>query len=425
MNRKNAPAIKDAVEYNPELNAYQLATLNNGVPVYMLNAGSQDVVTLEIVFPAGIVFEEKKRVAITTNRLLFSGTKNRSALQISEAFSYYGGYFNSACSNETARVSISSLSKHLGKLLPVVQDILQNPVFPKEELDIYLTNKKQAFEIDLKKADFVADRLINSYVYGSDHPYGKFTNLEDFDRITRDDVVAFYEHFYVDAGAAIFAAGKLPADFLEILNDNLGNLKLKAINTDFPESPVHPSAEKKFRIINDQSSVQGAIRIAAPFPEAHHPDYIDTTVLNILFGGFFGSRLMRNIREDKGYTYGIYSYIQQYRHHSAWVISTEAGKEVCEATIHEVYSEMEKLRTKKIDEKELQLVKNYYMGKMLSGIDGPFKTMERWRGIILNQFPKDRFNRCIEGIKNATPERLQELANKYLHPDNFYELVVY
>jgi predicted Zn-dependent peptidase len=133
---------------------------------------------------------------------------------------------------------------------------------------------------------------------------------------------------------------------------------------------------------------------------------------------------MSNIREDKGYTYGIHSYIQNHIHHSAWMISTEAGRDVCEATIVEVYKEMEILRNEKIDEEELSLVRNYMIGSVLGDLDGPFQLIARWKNYVLNGLDENFFYSSIETIKTTDANELQELANKYLQPDLFYELVV-
>ena len=161
-----------------------------------------------------------------------------------------------------------------------------------------------------------------------------------------------------------------------------------------------------------------------PFIGRHHPDYTSSQVLNTLLGGFFGSRLMDNIREDKGYTYGIHSYFQNHLHDTAWMISTEAGKDVCEATITEVYKEMKILREQPVDEEELLLVKNFLMGTVLGDLDGPFHIIGRWKNIILNKLEHDYFDKSVRTIKNITSRELQELANKYLVDEEFYELVV-
>jgi zinc protease len=170
--------------------------------------------------------------------------------------------------------------------------------------------------------------------------------------------------------------------------------------------------------------VQGSIRIARNFPNRHHPDFQKTQVLNNVFGGFFGSRLMTNIREDKGYTYGIYSYLANNRQESAWVISTEAGKEVCAATIEEVYKEMRLLCEEPVEEEELQIVRNFAIGTVLGDLDGPFHVAGRWKNILLNGLDGNYFREGIRIVKTITPKELQELAVKYLDPTAWYEMVV-
>ena len=139
---------------------------------------------------------------------------------------------------------------------------------------------------------------------------------------------------------------------------------------------------------------------------------------------FFGSRLMMNIREDKGYTYGIHSYLQNHIQQSAWIISTEAGREVCEPAIVEVYKEMERLRNEPVGDEELLLVRNYMMGSILGDLDGPFQIINRWKNIILNGLDESYFYQTMDTIKKVSAQELQELANKYLKPENFFELVV-
>lgn len=220
----------------------------------------------------------------------------------------------------------------------------------------------------------------------------------------------------------LFAAGKLPSNFEQLLNDNFGDIPVSNIIT--PHQPLHPAAEKHHRISNDPDGVQGSIRIARPFPNRHHPDFMKVSVLNTIFGGFFGSRLMANIREDKGYTYGIHSYLQNNIQDSAWMVSTEAGRDVCEAAIKEVYAEMEDLREEIVGEEELHLVRNYMMGIILGDLDGPFQILSRWKNIILNNLDGKYFYDSINTIKTISAEELRELAKKYLNPEAFYELVV-
>lgn len=422
INRVKPPKIKDAVEFNLQLKPYEKHILNNGVEVYAINAGAEDVLQVEWVFYAGNWFEKKNLVAASTNFLLKNGTATKNAFQLNEHFEYYGSYVNRNCYNETATISLHCLTKHLEVLLPVVKEMLIDSVFPEEEISIYKQNMKQRLNVNLKKSDFVAGRLIDAYLYGEKHPYGRYTKFEDFDDVGREEVQQFYKQYYQNGKLVVFVAGKVPSNLFSLLNHHFGDLNNKAVEVfDFPSQPAE---EKKYRVTNDVQGVQGAIRMGSNFPNRHHPDFAKAQVLNNVFGGFFGSRLMSNIREEKGYTYGIYSYLENHTQQSAWVISTEAGRDVCEATIREVCKEMELLRNEPVDEEELLLVRNYMMGSILGDLDGPFHIINRWKTIILNELDENYFYKQIDTIKKVTAEELHQLANKYLAPENFYELVV-
>ena len=427
INRTAAPKIIDAVDLSLELKGCEKYTLDNGVPVYSVNAGAEDVMMVELVFFAGNCYEEKNLVAATANYLLKNGTATKNAFQINEHFEYYGSYLNRACYNETSAITLHCLNKHIEELLPVIEELVTEAVMPEEELSIYKQNMKQRLSVNLKKCDFVAGRLIDSYLYGEQHPYGKYSTPEVYDALNRDELLQFYKTYYSKGQCMIFAAGKLPANLQALLNKYFGSLSLKV---PLPGNiPVHIPASaykagEKFRIANDPNGVQGAIRIARSFPNRHHPDFQKVMVLNNIFGGYFGSRLMSNIREEKGYTYGIYSYLQNHVQYSAWVISTEAGKDVCDATIAEVYKEMQALRDEPVDNEELQLVRNYMMGTILGDLDGPFQIIARWKNYILNGLDGNYFYESINTIKNITAGDLQQLADKYLKPEEYYELVV-
>lgn len=420
--RKQAPEIVDAVNFDLRLKPAEKFTLKNGVEVYAVNAGAEEVLSLEWVFFAGNWYEEQNLVAATTNFLLRNGTSKRTAFQINEHFEYYGSYLNRSCYNETATITLHCLTKHVKELLPVVKEIITDSVMPLDELNIYKQNMKQRLKVSLKKSDFIASRLIDVYLYGEKHPYGKYSKAEDFDAVDREQLLAHYKKYYQEGKLILFVAGKLPADLPSLLDQYFGDLPNKAITVE--PIPIESTNEKKFRVINDAEGVQGSIRLARPFPNRHHPDFMKAQVLNALFGGFFGSRLMSNIREDKGYTYGIHSFLQNHIHDTAWMISTEAGKDVCEATIAEVYKEMKDLREKLVDEEELLLVRNYMMGGILGDLDGPFQIIARWKNIVLNNLTEQYFYDSLKTIKTISAEELQQLAQKYLRPEDFYELVV-
>ncbi|MEO8962972.1 MAG: pitrilysin family protein [Ginsengibacter sp.] len=422
-NRTVSPHIKDAIEFNIPLKPCTRFNLSSGAPVYYINDGAEEVAMVEFVFNAGNSYENKNGVAPVTNYLIKNGTLKHNAFEITEYFEYYGAYLNRACNNETATITLHCLSKHLKALLPVIRELIAESIFSQSEIEIFQQNSIQRLSVNLLKCDFVANRLIDEYLYGANHPYGRVSNKEDIEAISREDIIAFFQQFYAKAKCSIFSAGRLPSDFEQLLETHFGHLPL---NENIP-AIIHqrePASQKKYRVDNDKNGVQGAIRLGSPFPNLHHPDYPKAIILNTLFGGYFGSRLMSNIREDKGYTYGIHSYLENHIGDNAWMISTEAGKDVCEVTIEEIYKEMKLLREVPVDEEELLLIKNYMMGLHLGYIDGPFQVIARWKSLILHGLDENYFNNSINTIKTITPETLQELACKYLLPEEFFELVV-
>lgn len=426
LNRTIAPEIKEPVDFTITLPPSKKYTLSNGVEVYAVDMGSEDVLMVNLVFFAGSWYEDKKPQASATNFLLKNGTSKRSAFDINEHFEYHGAYLTRACYSETSELTLHCLNRHTHEVLPVVAELITDAVLPMEELAIYQQNSKQRLKVNLQKCEFVAGRLIDSYLFGETHPYGKYNNAEDYDAIQREDLVAFYDKYYRHGRCAIFIAGKLPADIITELEKHFGSLPLRSHRTETTPviHPIQPATEKKIQIINDKEGVQAAIRIARPFPDRHHPDFQKALVLNSIFGGYFGSRLMGNIREDKGYTYGIYSYLMNHLHESGWMISTEAGRDVSEATIKEVYNEMELIREEPVDDEELLMTRNFMLGSLLGDLDGPFQVIARWKNIILNNFNEDQFYTNLEIIRKVSAQELQDLANKYLQPEAFYELVV-
>lgn len=426
VNRKIAPPVKDPIEFELTLPKAAKYKLSNGVEVYALDLGTEDTLQLNWVFYAGNSYEKKKTVAAATNFMLKNGTSSKNAFELNEHFDYYGAYVNRSAYNETSEISLHCLSKHLDELLPAIGEMIADSVFPEEEINIYKQNSKQRLKVGLQKCDFVAGRIIDATIFGEHHPYGKYSNLEDYDQLTREDLVEFYHQHYKNGHCVIFIAGKLPQGFLEKLDQHFGSMPLKNHRSAHPGPvhPVEPGAEKKQTLIIDEQGVQAAIRIARHFPNRHHPDFQKAMVLNNVFGGFFGSRLMANIREDKGYTYGIYSYVMNHVHQSAWMISTEAGRHVSEATVQEVYREMRDLREDLIDEEELQVTKSYMIGTILGDLDGPFQVIGRWKNLVLNGLDDAYFYNGIKTIKSVSAEELRELARKYLREEDFWELVV-
>ena len=425
VNRSQAPAIKDAVDFEILLKPYEKFNLDNGIPVYVIRSEEQETLQLELVFPAGSWFETENLIASATNFLMKNGTSKHSALEINEAAEYYGAYLNRACFHENATYTLHCLTKHTADLLPVLQEVILDPVFPEEELSTFVQNMKQKLAVNLTKCDFVANRHIDKFLFGEFHPYGRVSNMLAYDALQTESLKAFYKKHYTYNNCKIFIAGNLPENIIPLLNQYFGSTKWNGEELIVrPELPVLPAEERKFRIFNDENGVQGAVRIARPFPNRYHPDFGKMLVLNTIFGGYFGSRLMSNIREEKGYTYGIHSQIYNFRQVSGINIQTEAGRDVCEATVAEVYKEMERMKNEEIPEEELSLVRNFMIGSILGDLDGAFHVIQRWKNLILNDLDENYFYNNIRIIKTITAAELQQLAQQYYIKEDFYELIV-
>jgi zinc protease len=422
--RKVSPPIKDAIDYSISLKKPEIFKLDNGVTVYNIHAGTERVVQLEWVFKAGNWYEKKNNVAAAANFLLKNGTTKHNAYEINEYVDFYGAYLNRTCYNETASITLHCLSHHLEQLLPMVREILTDAVLPDQELQIFKQNMKQKLSVNLRKCDFVAGRKIDALLFGEKHPYGIYSELSDYDALNREELLEHYNQYYRNGYCTVFSAGILPDNYAALMNQYFGDLPLNGRLLEEVDHAIMKDPQLKWNILNDPDGVQAAIRIARPFPTRKHPDFPKVQVLNAVFGGFFGSRLMANIREDKGYTYGIYSFLVNHIHAGAWMISTEAGRNVAEATVNEVYHEMQQLREKPVDEEELLLVKNYLIGTLLGDLDGPFQIIGRWKNLILNDLDDSFFYHSVDTIKSIQSEELMALAHQYLNPEDFYELVV-
>ena len=424
LDRTTPPAIHDAVEFDFKLPALNTLSLDNGLPLYWVDAGVQDVVQIDWVFPAGLWYEHKNAVAHATAGLLKNGTAKYTSEQISEALEFYGAQLKVNAGNDNSSITLYSLTKHLPSLLPMVLEIITEATFPEKEVDIYKRNTVQRLLVSLRQCDFVANQRIDALLFGEAHPYGRFSQQAKIEVLTREDLLSFFKTHYNLAHARMFMGGKVGAAEVKCINDIFGKVSLSKEAITPLTFPDAPPAEKIHRIANDPNGVQGAIRIGRLFPNRHHPDYTPMVVLNTLFGGYFGSRLMSNIREDKGYTYGIHSSMSPELNGGSLVIQTETKREVAELAVKEIYHEMETLCNEVAGDEELLLVKNYLLGGILGDLDGPFSILQRWRTLILNGFNEDQFNRNISIYKNIDAKTLQGLAQKYFTKEDFYEIVV-
>jgi zinc protease len=425
LNRAEVPSMLNATDFNYVLPDITQTKLQNGIPFYYLNAGTQEVVNVDFIFMAGKWQQDVPAVAQAVFSLLKNGTTTKSALQINELIEFYGASVKCNVGTDFSSIVVSCLSKHLHQILPLIFELITESVFTENELAIFKQTTTQMMKVSLKKCDFVANRKIDEFLFGRHHPYGAYNELSDIEALHQKQLTDYCKQNIRFDNCKIFLAGKFNDTIIKEIETIFGASNWNASVLIAPKQfTVLAEPQKKHRVANDENGVQGAVRLSRNFVTKTHPDFVPMIVVNTLFGSYFGSRLMSNIREDKGYTYGIYSYIYNNMHEGGIGIATEAGKDVCEATVQEIYNEMAVLRNEPVDAEELQLVKNYILGGLLGDLDGPFQIMQRWKNLIINDFTKDRFDSNIQIYKSISAEQIQELANRYLVDDSFYELIV-
>lgn len=425
INRTSPPAFHEVEKINL-VEAVKLE-LSNGIPVYMLDAGTQEVTRIEFIFRAGIRHQSHSLVSSGVNDMLDEGTHTRNAEVIAEELDFYGAFIETETQHDVASFTLFSLNKHLRSTLPIVQDIIRNASFPEHEFRIYLTNKRQKFVVDNDKVSVLARRKFNELLFGTSHPYGTKSELPDFDVLTRDALIDFHKKHYTADRCTIVVSGKLPENMLQLLESFFGDdWKAAADSADKADAklPTPVTDPQRVHTIEKEGAVQSAIRMGRVLFNKTHPDYLGMQVLNTVLGGYFGSRLMANIREDKGYTYGIGSGLVSMFSGGYFVISTEVGVDVTNAALKEVYYEIDKLQNELVGEDELELVRNYLIGVFLRSTDGPFAIGDRLKGILGYGLGYEYYERYVQTIRTITPEQLRDLANKYLKKEDLIELVV-
>ncbi len=423
IDRKKQPDIKSIEEFS--LKSPQEQKLDNGIPTYCFDAGTQDVIRIDCIFEAGTWHQDTKLTAFSTIKMLTEGSKNYTAAQIAEVFDAHGAFLETESERDNACISLYTLNKHLKTLLPYFTELIREPIFPEHELDVFLSNKKQEHLVAMQRVNFLAKIKFIEQLFGKDHPYGKMAQIEDYDQVDRSDLINFHKKYYHSGNLKIILSGKIKTDSFHLINTYLGNKdwrKNKAIEE--KTYPIQPLVDKKI-FVPKQNALQSGIRIGKILFTKHHNDFFGMYILNTILGGYFGSRLMSNIREDKGYTYGIGSGLVSMKHAGYLYISSEVGADVRKEAVKEIFKELELLKKKPVSNEELDLVKNYLYGSFLRSIDGPFALADRFISMFHYGYDfKEYYQRYFDTIKKITSDDLLHLANTYFDIDTFSETVI-
>jgi predicted Zn-dependent peptidase len=420
--RKKAPIIQAITELH--LPPYESITLPNGMPLYMVKGSAEPVMKMEIVFRAGAAYEKKPVAAEVMAGLLSEGTKTLDSAALAEKIESLGATVFTRGGVDTIRVRLLTLTKFFPDLIEVIKEIVDKPAFDPGELQVLVENKVERLKIDLKKNEVLAYRHLTEKIFGPDHPYGKNNDPEDYEAITAEELEAHHRNYILPQHGMIFISGHFGEKEIALIRETIGRWDPGYRNgkEDLPPLPKETNAGDY--VYDGPQAHQAAIRIGRRLFPQSHPDFIGLYMLNTILGGYFGSRLMMEIRENQGLTYGIYSSVDSFASDGCFYISTEAATENADKVIEAIKTEMKRLQMELIPESELDMARNYLMGHLMTQIDGPFSTMDLIKSFKIENLDDNMFAKTIDMIQQITPKELQELARKYLDVEKWVIIVV-
>jgi predicted Zn-dependent peptidase len=420
INRNIAPPVKsisDISFINPEE-----WTLSNGAKVWGIKAGSQDLVKIDFIFNAGSWYQKSNLIAGLTNAFLNQGTKNYTAQQIAETFDFRGAYLQLSADQHYGYVSVLTLNKYLDDILKVTADVIKNPIFPEAELKSQIAKKKQWFIIENNKVKMIAQKKFSQALFGVDYPYANTNKASDYDTLSRELFVQFHKENYNLSNCRILIAGNYSDKTKLLLEDYFGESSVGNKIWTIPEYSINPD-KVRTHFVEKADALQSAVRVGRLIINRDHPDFHGLNILVTILGGYFGSRLMSNIREDKGYTYGIGSTIITFPNAAYFFVATETGNEFCRPALNEIYFEMQKLQNEPVGEEELETVKNYLLGETLRSIDGVFALSGTFRSLMEMNNDFSYYSEFINVLNTIQSGDLQKLAEKYFEVHKMFEVV--
>lgn len=418
LQRVQPPAFPVEKVIIPEARSF---TLNNGIPVYMIEAGTEDIMRLEFTFRAGQIKEWLPLLSSTCNLMLSEGSENYTSEELNKTLDYYGVFLNQSAEKDSAGIILFCLNKHIEKVLELSHEIIFRPVFPEPELNALMKKRLRWYMVNREKVQNLAIDKFFETIFGKNHPYGYQVLEHDFENITTGALRDFHCRYYTPENMAIIISGKIHERTKELLNSHYGNTVFKTNNKEDIAAPFKSEKQKKIHIIKT-GTVQSAIRIGSPTINKRHPDYPGLKVLDSILGGYFGSRLMKNIREEKGYTYGISSSLSSLDLSGYKIISTEVGQKYCQETIEEIFKEIRILQNTQVSSEEMDVVRNYMSGEMVRMFDGPFALAESFKAAWEFGLDNNYYYSLYEKIKTITPDEITELAKTYYNTDELYQV---
>jgi zinc protease len=424
LDRTIAPSYR--IIRSIHLPAAETLRLDNGIPLHVINIGEQPVVRLECLFEAGSWYEITPGASYFAIKMLSEGTLTRSSAGISEAFDYVGAFTEMTHSADRSGLVVYCLARFLPEVLPLVQELIASATFPKKEWEDLRNITLQNLRVNQEKTAYLATRHLRAHLFGPQHPYGRSQSEEQITNLSRETAQAHYEQHIRSSHYRIILSGQVGAAEIGLVNQYLGQIQplTPAAEAGKVTTAPLPAEGAGTLLIEKTDSLQSSIRLGKRLITRQHPDYFRLLVTNEILGGYFGSRLMKNIREEKGLTYGISSSVATLRHDGYFTIGTDVKKEFTQQTLDEIRKEIGILQEQPVPDDELQNVKNFMAGEFAGSLNTAFEVADRQKILLLDGLPADFFQRYIDQIHATTATDIQEMANRYLQVDSLTEVVV-
>ena len=408
MDRKVAPALQEISEIS--FVQPKIFKISEHLDLHLMDAVPNETARMELFFDAGIAKGDKGTSSFVSG-MLFSGNKEMSSNTIHHDLDYLGSFHENGLSSENTVLSFYALRENFPELIKVIKRAIGGMSVEESELNEMIADKKQKFQVNMQKTRFLAQREFQKRLFASAPEYGQVAEEEFYENVDRSKLVTFFQKNYLKGLNKISLVGAFDEDFVQLVAETFKEFAIDE-QPSYQESVENQVGEFH---IDKEDAMQSAIRVGKILFNKKHDDFIDFQILNTVLGDYFGSRLMSNIREDKGYTYGIGSMVAEYRNFGYFMIATEVAKEFKDATLTEIQKEIKILQTELIPEEELNLIKNYLLGQMLKGADGPYAMMDMYLSVELHDKGYSFYNDVLSSIRSVTPERIRELAQKYLN----------
>ena len=391
--------------------------LNTGINAFWLSSGSQPIIKLELRLKSGIWYENVPALSWLTAKMLMEGTSTKDARTLQDSFDRLGAFIEIDAGFDFVTFSIHGIRKNFNEVLILISEVLNDPVFHEKEFQILKDLRINDLKLNDAKNNMFASKKIRSIFFGEKHPYGRILKSEDVENTTLDEVKDYYKNSLFNQ-PELFVSGQVDQSLMAQIDETL---RIPASNI-----IVRPSSDRspiKALNIDRPDSLQSSVRMAWACPHKSDPEYHDFSIANAILGGYFGSRLMKNIREEKGYSYGISSYPVHFLKDSFCIIGTDIKAEFTQATVEAIKDEISGLQTHGATENEIQSVTNYLAGKFQSSISNPFKIMGKFKLIHDAGFSYEFYEDFFKALSNFNSDKLMEMVQKYFDL-NYAHLVI-